>query len=561
MRKAILSIIILLHVSLAAVHAQYPNYDWHFESKGDSSEYGLDLTLDNSGNIITIGVFEDTVDFNPGPDVYQLSDNSGGFGFFIQKLDSTGGFIWAKALLGSPFSLSPFSFSPFAVAIDSNNNIIIISNSYNTDSFIVKLDSNGDYIWAKSFNGSGTIRPRALHIDSSDNIILGGNYSGNPDFDFGPDSMYTGSHEGHDIFLQKLDSDGNFIWVKTMTGSGNGSSYTDRIESIITDSSDNIYVSGDFSKTDVDFDPGPGFHYMSATVWSDIFVQKLDSDGNFLWAFQLAGWQEDRSLLTLDNNENLIICGEFGSTADFDPGPGVFNMTSTSIHSNRDFFFLKVDSSGSFIWAKSIEKADQFNFMTAVKTDSENNVYTTASFQRGIDFDPGPEVHWIAPTSGGKNTYILKLDSLGNFIWQTAFGGTNHPYSMDIDNSGNIYITGTINQTSDFDPSPTNSTNEMVNGDWDFYLVKLNQNATVSVPDNDFENSFFLYPNPTSSQVSFDSGSEVVIEVVIYDIAGKFIKSTNPETNVISLSELTPGTYIIKFIGNERTVTKKIIKK
>src|SRR5690606_29098604 len=119
-----------------------------------------------------------------------------------------------------------------------------------------------------------------------------------------------------DIFVSKLDPNGNFLWAKQMGGTDN-----DQGISITVDTSGNIYTTGIFRNT-VDFDPGAGVYNLTAVVGNDIFISKLDANGNFLWAKQMGSGGNTRSnSIVLDTNGNIYTTGIFQSTADFDPGP------------------------------------------------------------------------------------------------------------------------------------------------------------------------------------------------------------------------------------------------
>ncbi|MBK8703264.1 MAG: hypothetical protein IPN33_06330 [Saprospiraceae bacterium] len=116
------------------------------------------------------------------------------------------------------------------------------------------------------------------------------------------------------------------------------------------DPSGNVYTVGTIEGT-ADLDPGPGVFNLTSNGGLDIFVSKLDVAGNFLWAKQIGGIGIfDNAEMILDASGNIILVGFFHSTLDFDPGPGVFNLTSGT---GGDKFICKWDASGNFIWAKN----------------------------------------------------------------------------------------------------------------------------------------------------------------------------------------------------------------
>ena len=134
-----------------------------------------------------------------------------------------------------------------------------------------------------TYDASGS---RGISVDSSKNAYTTGSFSGTVDFGGGD----VTSNAVSDIFVVKLDSDGNFQWVYTAGGSGN-----DRAVDIGTDSSGNSYITGNFSET-VNFGGGD---VTSAGNSYDIFVVKLDSDGNFQWVYTAGGTQDGTSSTTL----------------------------------------------------------------------------------------------------------------------------------------------------------------------------------------------------------------------------------------------------------------------
>src|SRR5215831_10778338 len=138
----------------------------------------------------------------------------------------------------------------------------------------------------------------------------------------------------------------NFKWEKHMGGeAGNAAG-----SSIAVDAAGNVYTTGDFSGT-VDFDPGPGTYNLTSAGTYDMFISKLDSSGNFIWAKQMGGNSDGNYAsgvsITLDAAGNVYTTGVFSGTVDFDPGPGIFNLSVI-----RASFVLKLAADGSFIWVK-----------------------------------------------------------------------------------------------------------------------------------------------------------------------------------------------------------------
>ncbi|MBI5539710.1 MAG: SBBP repeat-containing protein [Bacteroidia bacterium] len=152
--------------------------------------------------------------------------------------------------------------------------------------------------------------------------------------------------------------------------------------------------------------------------------------------------------IIVDGMGNVYITGHFSGTADFDPSTGTANLISAG---GNDIFFAKYDNNGNYLWAKRIGNInDQYSRSIAV--DGAGNVYITGEYQGDIDFDPGTGT---ANLSGPNGLFFAKYDNNGNYIWAKKIGvstSSNHSYSIKVDGSENVYITGCFRNTVDFNP-------------------------------------------------------------------------------------------------------------
>src|SRR5690606_35729190 len=136
----------------------------------------------------------------------------------------------------------------------------------------------------------------------------------------------------------KLNSSGDFVWAKQMGGSDIAGDYS---YGIFVDASGNVYTTGFFNGT-VDFDPGAGISNLTA-VSSDVFVSKLTSAGDFVWAKQISGPNgEQGEDIAVDENGNVFVMGTFYSTADFNPGAAVYTLNAVG-GMYQDNFILKLN--------------------------------------------------------------------------------------------------------------------------------------------------------------------------------------------------------------------------
>lgn len=375
--------------------AQSPNIIWGKRIGGTHDVFNYSVAVDPAGNVYTTGFFQDTVDFDPGAGIFNL-----------------------------------------------------VSVGYQ-NIFICKLDSSGNFVWAKNIGGTGDAGGYAIAVDASGNVYTTGSFRGTVDFDPGIGIYNLTSGGSSDIFISKLDSSGNFVWAKEMRDSIGGAGY-DYGLSIALDPERNVYTTGYFFGT-IDFDPDSLTTFNLASAGgSDIFISKLDSSGNFAWAKEMGGVDESQAYsIAVDASENVYTTGWFRGTVDFDPGSGIFNRTSSG---GYDIFISKLNSSGNFGWTKTIGGAN-WDGGQAIAVDGSGNVYTTGIFNGAIDFDPGPGTFNLTST-GIEDIYISKSDSSGNFVWAKRIGGTGNDWSSAIalDASNNVYTTGYFNGVDDFNP-------------------------------------------------------------------------------------------------------------
>ncbi|MCF8297457.1 MAG: T9SS type A sorting domain-containing protein [Saprospiraceae bacterium] len=567
MKIKLLFIISLIGILISNVKAQDYGLDWakSFGATNSYNSVGLSITTDKAGNVYSTGVYEGTVDFDPGVGVTNLTTNGDG-DIFIQKLDSLGNLLWVKSIGGSngdrsckiiSDSLSNIYIVGYfqnTVDFDPGSGINNLSSNGGTDFFILKLDGFGDLVWAKSIGGIGNEVANSITIDLVGNVYLTGHFSNTVDFDPGSGVSYFTSNGNFDIFVQKLDPSGNLIWTKSMGGSDVDFGY-----SIVTDRVGCVYLTGCFTET-VDFDPGNGISNFVSNGGRDIFVQKFDSLGNFLWAKAIGGpeWEYGMSIITGYEVGDLYITGCFSDTVDFDPGNSIYNLSSSGYY---DIFIQKLDSSGNFIWAKAIG-GTSWDAGCAITSDLIGNIYIIGHFSDTVDFDTGSGSAKLI-SNGLQDIFVEKLDASGNFIWVKGIGGPGgHDYGnyLTINNANDIYITGSFQNTVDFDPN-IGINNLTAIGFRDIYVAKL---KVIQTSITEINNSkLTIYPNPTSGKVNLELGSKYKdIQLILRNSEGKLLKQEEfkNKQNISLEIEGSKGIYLLEVISEdgERAVIRII---
>ncbi len=486
-------IIITLTIIFIQVYtsAQPVTLQWAKKIGGTTGDRSRGLTIDAAGNVYTTGFFSGTADFDPGAGVFNLTATTSS-DVFVSKLDVAGNFVWAVQFGGN----SAVGEQGYGVDIDAAGNVYTTgyfngivdfdpgAGTFNLnagsarDIFISKLDAAGNFVWALqmggNFNGNHEDWGYDISIDAAGNIYSTGYFRGTADFDPGPGvfNLISPGGETPQVFISKLDAAGNFIWAKQL-----GGTLTDEGRSVTIDAVGNVYTIGSFNGTG-DFDPGAGTFNLTSSGGSDVFVSKLDAAGDFVWAKKLGGTVIDIGYgITVDAAGNVYTTGYFQGTADFDPGAGTFNLSSTG---GLDVFVSKLNASGDFVWAKQLGGAtdDEANSITL---DAAGNVYTTG-YTNGGDFDPGPGVFIL----NSAREFVSKLNNAGDFVWAVIIGRPNpsgssgNTYCMSIDAAGNIYTAGHFFGIHDFDPG-TGVFNITSTGAEDIFVHKMSQNSTLPV--------------------------------------------------------------------------------
>ena len=385
---------------------------WARQFGGSGSDRGFGITVDASGNVYTIGDFRGTADFDPDAGIANTLTSAG-----------------------------------------------------TTDVFVSKLNSSGNFVWAKRFGDTLTDAGYGVAVDASGNVYTTGGFSSTVDFDPGDGTSNLVSAGSSDVFVSKLDSSGNFVWAKRF-----GGTLSDVANDLAIDGSGNVHTTGYFNGT-VDFDPGDGTSNLVSAGTTDVFVSKLDSSGNFVWAKRFGGTSSDEAYgIDLDSSGNVYTTGFFYLTADFDPGSGTSNLTSVG---SDDGFVSKLTSSGDFVWARQIGGSSG-GYPEEIEVDSSGIVHITGYFQGTVDFDPGADTSNLT-SAGSLDIFVSKLTSAGDYAWAVRFGGTSSDWgrSIALDSSSNVYTAGYFNSTVDFDPG-AGTCNKTSAGLHDVFVSKLN---------------------------------------------------------------------------------------
>ena len=375
-----------------------------------ASDEGYGVAVDGDGNVYTTGWFQGAVDFNPG------------------------------------------------TGVDSHT-----SNGL-MDVFLSKYNSDGEFLWARTWGGGSDDGGYGISIDESGYLYITGSYSATVDFNPDVGSTSKTSNGLEDAFLSKLTPNGEFQWVRTWGGTG-----SDRGIGVAADGIGHIYVTGYFEDT-VDFNPSIVSDWHTSAGLKDISISEFDPSDSFHWARTWGDSQDDWGKgVAADGSGNAYVTGFFKGSSDFDTGTGVDVHTSKG---DADIFLRKFDPSADYQWGRTWGAAGN-DEGSGVAVDTSGNAFTTGHFSETVDFDPGigTDEHI---SSAYQDIFIDKLDTDGAFAWARTWGGsgTDEGRAVGVDEGGGAYVAGFFGSLVDFDPGPGIEMHTAV-GDWDIFLSKF----------------------------------------------------------------------------------------
>lgn len=517
---------------------------------------------------------------------------------------------------------------------------------------------NLQWAWVKP-TGNTVAQPKKITVDAQGNTYVTGSFSGTVTFD---SITISSINVFDDIFVMKYTADGMVAWVKKFAGN-----FIDGGRSIAIDSNGNVYVSGMFRSTSITF----GDYVLTSGGQqgssSNLFVTKLDQDGNVLWAKSAfsQGLQTYSNGLAVDNNGNVIVAGTYYNNFVFNgvtyPGDGGIeslfivrytsqgdlswaqtsvgnsanalvtdlvgnvyvagrylrngSLASLQFPSEPGIFLSKIDVNGNGIWLKTATGTTSSldEYVSDLEIDSGGDLVMLGDFRNGsIRFDD----HVFNATAGTSDIFIVKYTHDGTYSWGKSIQGTNEDMSVSlgVDQQRNIYVSGgSVSQSLMLDEFTLSSNNSVGS-----FFAKLDINGHVVLFDNltsdeeglnlrdikvdragniyasgiCFEGTVFtginpslrgtfvgklgdnvlksidvnkssvkLYPNPAKDFITVEQATGTITSVTIYNTLGQQVHSENlhniPGNTTVDISKLQAGYYLVEVgSGSEKSVFK-----
>lgn len=425
------------------------NLLWAKQFGEAGTQQGLSVAVDGAGNVVLAGSLFGAADFGGGP-----LTSAGQSDAFLAKFDTDGNHVWSK-VFGDTKAQTALD-----VAIDTTGNVVVLGSftgpidlgggplvsSGGPDMFVAKLDPQGKHIWSKGFGSGQTLAAARATLDPTGEVLITGYFYGAVNLGGG---VLT-SKAGADLFIVKLDSDGNHIWSKQFGGAGDQYG-----NGIATGTDGALVVTGSFGGT-IDF----GGTLLSSAGGSDIFVAKLDPAGVHIWSKRFGDFADGQigNSLAVDKSGGVYLGGALSGTVNFG------GKVPLSAEGNGDAFVAKLDANGGHLWSTRFGNGAN-QLVNGIAIDPPGNVSFVGSFDGAIDFGGGE-----LTSLGAADGFIAKLEASGAHIFSRRFGDVDSQVasSVAVDVLGDSFVTGTFSGAIDLGGGPLVS-----HGGGDIFLAKF----------------------------------------------------------------------------------------
>jgi hypothetical protein len=475
---------------------------------GSDDDVGEGLAIDSSGNVFVVG-YSSSADYPTTAGVYNETSN-GMYDAVVSKFSSNLSSLTASTFIGG--SDSDFGTG---ITLDSSSTDVYITgysadgavdfpttagafnqaHSGDYDVFVSRLSSDLTSLEASTLIGGGgfDVAHELVLNGTSDVVLVGLAEDDAQPFPTNATS-YDSTHNGSDdAFVSIFDSDLSILLTSTFLGGAN----EDSANSLVLDSSGNVYVAGQTNSTT--FPTSGGAYDTSQNGHDDAFVSKLDSNLSMLSASTFIGGsgRDHADDIALDSSANVYITGHTAdATTDLPTTSGAYDTTANGVD---DIYVSNLNSALTSLVASTFLGGSGNEVGIGIAIDSSTNIYLTGHTASSADFSITSGAFDSSYNGGDHDAYIAKLNSaLTNLFSSTFLGGSGDEIGLDIkiDSSGNNYITGHTDSSNY--PTTSGAYDTSFNTDLDSFVTKTDSclsgscgatlssggSATIEVPAN-----------------------------------------------------------------------------
>lgn len=451
----------------------------------------------------------------------------------------------------------------------------ITGNNGDRDALLIKFTANGSVAWHKTYGGTGAENARSVFQTTEGGYIFTG--SANSD-----DGDVSSNHGGNDVWVVKLDNQGEIEWEKTY-----GGMYGDAGYSIVPATTGGYIVGGQSNSSDGDLTENNGM--------TDYWVFKIDASGTLIWQSSFGGGNADYGRKLIETSEGDIVIVGYSDSA---------NGDLTENKGAEDGWIIKLSETGTLIWQKSIGGSGSDYLWDVIESTGGSYVLTGSTTSNNGD---------VTGNNGSLDTWVVQVDEQGTIEWGHTFGGSDveEGYQIAEASAGNFVIFGTAasangdvstNQgeidywmfavnaagtiqwektiggsswdialagtlTSDggfvIAGSTSSSDGDVVenNGLDDAWIVKLSQEGLgISTIE---QNEVIVYPTMTNGPIVIQS-EKPIEQITVYTITGETVLTISGQsgsTVSLDISSLKAGNYLMEIVSDNMKNTRKVIRK
>ena len=496
-------------------------------------------------NIYLVGSYGGTL-YLPGDTLYSNGNND----IFISKFDASGILIWVKTLGGN--YLQPDYLEDASGVYDSNCNCIYIAGTFKntinfgngivlgsmglaSDNFLARMDTSGNFIWARGMGGVGAERDPNINVNENGKIYLLTQTS---------DSSHFGN-----FFIPP---GGGIIQYDSL---GNCLSAEIKFTAPITGNTNGVFL--DFIGTDLilyGLHRSIPFQLDTATLITngnyDGFIARADSNGSVKWIKTYGNGGVDYiQSITIDNQNNIYATGGFKDSINL----GGINLYNNGI----DILFAKFDGNGNTIWAKQAFATGASSFGNNINGDVDGNCYVVGNFAGDITLDG-----FHISTANSNDMFLTRFSNNGDFLGVRHFGQAGG-FNSVVDNAGSVYNAGVFYNTI-----AIGSTSMTALLGQDIYLAKIDAITGIGGGEGRMANNqLLIYANPNQGKCNItvpdDFVNETNLILSIYDNSGKLIQQKTSEMNEgnikLNLEQEAKGVYNVVLSNKKKSYNGKIV--
>ena len=321
---------------------------------------------------------------------------------------------------------------------NTNFGTISLNSPSNNNGFVGKIDSHGNWLWVQNIGNSNSAVCWDLDVDDGGNISITGTFENSAILG----SIYLSSYGSYDIYVAKLNTNGNWLWAKNA-----GSTDGDQGKGVAIDNSGNVYITGHYFDT-----CNMGANILSHQGGEDWFIAKLDTNGNWVWSTELYGNHYDVGEgIDVNDNGDIAVVGY----SSYDIYVGNFGWQYPNYRSStaRRIFVATLDNNGSFTSGVYLgSHTNQDSYAEDVVIDNSGIVTLTGRMDTRLSWKgswmyAGGASGWdcfVASFAYNPHNSSTPLNEM-NFL---SIGGQSADFCWSIDRddiSGEIIVSGDFN--------------------------------------------------------------------------------------------------------------------